>query len=95
MSENGLPDTSPKQLLDKMVVSRQLSSADAQTLARQNQGVLAAPTTEADVLKWLAQEYGLAYTTLEEIDPDKQLLSLFPARILLKEQLLPLRRTNA
>src|SRR5207245_1836646 len=46
------------------------------------------------ILRWLAQEYGLAYTTLEDVDPDRQLLSLFPARILLKEELLPLRRTN-
>jgi general secretion pathway protein E/type IV pilus assembly protein PilB len=28
------------------------------------------------------------------VDPDKQVLSLFPARILLKEELLPLRRQN-
>ena len=49
---------------------------------------------EADVLRWLAQEYDLAYTTLEDVEPDRQLLSLFPARILLKEELLPLRRVN-
>ena len=89
-----MQDSSPKQLLDKMVATRQLSSADAQTLARQTQGAPNALATEAEVLQWLAREYGLAYTTLEEVDPDRQLLSLFPARILLKEQLLPLRRTN-
>jgi type II secretory ATPase GspE/PulE/Tfp pilus assembly ATPase PilB-like protein len=50
--------------------------------------------SEEDVLQWLAKEYGLSYTTLENIEPDRQLLSLFPARILLKEQLLPLRRVN-
>jgi general secretion pathway protein E/type IV pilus assembly protein PilB len=50
--------------------------------------------SEEDVLQWLAKEYGLSYTTLENIEPDRQLLSLFPARILLKEQLLPLRRLN-
>ena len=49
---------------------------------------------EADVLRWLAQEYDLTYTTLEDVEPDRQLLSLFPARILLKEELLPLRRVN-
>ena len=31
-------------------------------------------------------------TTLEDVEPDRQLLSLFPARILLKEELL---RTNS
>jgi len=85
-------DASPKQLLDKMVATRQLSSADAQTLMRQAQGKI--PASEADVLRWLAQEYDLAFTTLEDIEPDRQLLSLFPARILLKEELLPLRRLN-
>ncbi len=46
------------------------------------------------MLRWLAKEYGLPYTTLEDVELDRQLLSLFPARILLKEELLPLRRTN-
>ena len=36
----------------------------------------------------------MTYTTLDEVEPDRQLLSLFPARILLKEELLPLRRLN-
>jgi len=56
--------------------------------------VAPAVKTEEDVLRWLAAEYGLAYTTLEDLEPDRQLLSLFPARILLKEELLPLKRTN-
>ena len=46
------------------------------------------------MLRWLAGEYELAFTTLDEVEPDRQLLSLFPARILLKEELLPLRRVN-
>src|SRR6185503_15590995 len=50
--------------------------------------------TEEDVLRWLATEYGLTYTSLEDVEPDRQLLSLFPARLLLKEELLPLRRSN-
>ena len=40
------------------------------------------------------EEYDLAFTSLEDVEPDRQLLSLFPARILLKEELLPLRRVN-
>jgi general secretion pathway protein E len=90
MSEVVNADASLKQLLDRMVAARQLSSTDATALAR----VKPAMKTEEEVLRWLAAEYGLTYTTLEDVEPDRQLLSLFPARILLKEELLPLRRTN-
>jgi general secretion pathway protein E/type IV pilus assembly protein PilB len=89
MSEVVVQDT--KQLLDKMVAAKQLSAIDAKNLVRTGTG---APATEEDVLKWLAGEYGLAYTSLDDIEPDRQLLSLFPARLLLKEELLPLRRLN-
>jgi general secretion pathway protein E/type IV pilus assembly protein PilB len=95
MSEISTPDASLKQLLDKMVAAKQLSAIDAKSLARQHPpgGNVPAPT-EDDILRWLASEYGLAYTTLDDVEPDRQLLSLFPARILLKEELLPLRRLN-
>jgi general secretion pathway protein E/type IV pilus assembly protein PilB len=84
-----------KQLLDRMVQGKQLSPIDAEMLLAQPQkGGGRGFQTEAEVLSWLAREYDLAYTTLDEVEPDKQLLSLFPARILLKEELLPLRRTN-
>jgi general secretion pathway protein E/type IV pilus assembly protein PilB len=79
-----------KQLLDRMVAAKQLSSIDAKALVAEKSSV----KSEEDVLRWLAQEYGLAFTTLEDVEPDRQLLSLFPARILLKEELLPLHRTN-
>jgi type II secretion system protein E len=78
-------------LLDKMVAARQLSASDLRSLARQGD---AAVRSEADVLRWLAGEYGLQFTTLEDVEPDKEVLSLFPARLLLKGELLPLRRTN-
>jgi len=90
MSETIPQDPSPKSLLDRMVAAQQLSSVDVAFLAR----VKPLVQTEEDVLRWLAAEYGLAYTTLDDVDPDRQLLSLFPARILLKEELLPLKRTN-
>jgi general secretion pathway protein E/type IV pilus assembly protein PilB len=90
MSETAVMDSSLKQLLDRMVAARQLSSTDADCLRRGKPVV----KTEEDVLRWLAAEYGLAFTTLEDIEPDRQLLSLFPARILLKEELLPLKRYN-
>ncbi|PYK99495.1 MAG: general secretion pathway protein GspE, partial [Verrucomicrobia bacterium] len=95
MSEMANQESALKLLLDRMVEAKQLSSVDAETLARQRRsGQETPPKTEEDVLRWVAKEYDLAYTALEEVDPDRQLLSLFPARILLKEQLLPLRRTN-
>ena len=90
MSEIVVTDASLKQLLDRMVAERQLSSTDAESLLRGKPAV----KTEEDVLRWLAAEYGLSYTTLEDLEPDRQLLSLFPARILLKEELLPLKRAN-
>ena len=90
MSEIATTDASLKQLLDRMVAARQLSSIDAQSLLH----VKPAVKTEEDVLRWLAAEYGLGFTTLEDLEPDRQLLSLFPARILLKEELLPLQRSN-
>ena len=84
-----------KPLLAKMVAARQLSSADAESLARQCQtdGRQSLPT-EAEILQWLAKEYDVGFTSLDEVELDRQLLSLFPARILLKEELLPLRRVN-
>src|SRR5476649_498293 len=90
MSETVTSDSSVKQLLERMVASRQLSSIDADLLVHSKTQV----ATEEDILRWLAHEYGLAFTTLDDVDPDRQLLSLFPARILLKEELLPLTRNN-
>ncbi|MGD0058485.1 MAG: GspE/PulE family protein [Verrucomicrobiia bacterium] len=90
MSETFTQDSPPRPLLERMVSEKQLSATDADALVRAKHAV----QSEEDVLQWLAKEYGLSYTTLENIEPDRQLLSLFPARILLKEQLLPLRRLN-
>jgi general secretion pathway protein E/type IV pilus assembly protein PilB len=95
MPETPSPETSLKELLDRMVAAKQLSLMDAEALVRQSRPGAKGPVqSEEDVLQWLAQEYDVAYTTLEDVEPDRQLLSLFPARILLKEELLPLRRVN-
>jgi type II secretion system protein E len=86
--------TSPLSvLLEKMVADRKLSASDAKSLEREAR---ANPKLQAedDVLRWLAGEYGVAFSTLEGVQPDKEVLLLFPARILLKEELLPLRRTD-
>ena len=79
------------ELLDRMVAGQQLSAVDAADLARQSSVSL---QTEEDILRWLAGEYDVSFTALDDIEPDRQLLSFFPARILLKEELLPLRRAN-
>jgi len=88
-------DTALSELLEKMVATKQLSASDAGALTRRKgdkDGALV--QSEEDVLRWLAKEYDLAYTSLEDVEPDKEVLSLFPARILLKDGLLPLRRVN-
>ncbi|MHC1768300.1 MAG: GspE/PulE family protein [Verrucomicrobiia bacterium] len=83
------------ELLQKMVAGKQLSASDAAQLAAlQAHGNGALVRSEEDVLRWLATEYDLGYTSLDEVEPDKEVLSLFPARILLKDELLPLRRTD-
>jgi len=87
MSENTQDN---QQLLEGMIAARQLSSIDAETLRHAKTAV----KTEDEVLRWLASEYGLGYTTLDDVEPDRQLLSPFPARLLLKEELLPLQRAN-
>jgi len=95
MSELEATQASFQQLLDRMVAAKQLSLLDAETLARQaREGTKSSCQSEEDVLRWLAQEYKVGYTSLEEVEPDRQLLSLFPARILLRDELLPLRRVN-
>jgi general secretion pathway protein E len=90
MNETVTSESTSKQLLERMVAARQLSAIDAVALAKASPPL----QREEDVLRWLAGEYGVDYTTLEDVEPDRQLLSLFPARILLKEELLPLKRLN-
>ena len=79
------------ELSARMVESRQLSALDADALARLNG---TAPRTEEEILQWLAGEYGLEYTALENVEPDRDVLARFPARILLREEMLPLRQAN-
>jgi general secretion pathway protein E/type IV pilus assembly protein PilB len=84
-----------KQLLDAMVKRKQLSALDATAWEKYaRSGPRPLESTEDNVLRWLAKEYDLAFTNLEDVEPDKELLSLFPARVLLKEELLPLARVN-
>jgi type II secretion system protein E len=86
-SNGALPD-----LLSRMIAARQLTLTDARSYLKQNPG--ADSLTEERVLRWLAREYGVGFAKLDELEPDKQVLSLFPARLLLRDELLPLRRVD-
>jgi general secretion pathway protein E/type IV pilus assembly protein PilB len=77
-----------------MVEQHQLSAMDAAALAQLSAAGRVRAETEEDVLQWLAQEYQLPFTNLENSAPERELLNRFPARILLKEELLPLRQTD-
>ena len=95
MTEIETQNSALNQLLDRMTEAKQLSSSDAENLrAEMRKTGQPQVQTEEDVLRWLAKEYDLAYTSLEDVQPDRELLSLFPARLLLKDELLPLRRVN-
>jgi len=86
-------DNTLDALLGRMVAERQLSAADAEQY-RSSSSVSGADPAEPDVLRWLAAEYAVGFDTLDAIEPEKDLLGHFPARILLREELLPLRRSN-
>jgi general secretion pathway protein E/type IV pilus assembly protein PilB len=81
-------------LLAGMVAARQLSAGDSVALSKLAIAGKISLASQEDILRWVASEYSVEFTTLENIEPDRQLLSLFPARVLLKEELLPLKRTN-
>jgi type II secretion system protein E len=93
MPNANAPTSNLSALLEKMVADRKLSASDAKALEREAR-VNSKLQAEDDVLRWLAGEYGVAFSTLEGVQPDREVLLLFPARILLKEELLPLRRTD-
>ena len=82
------------QLLQRLVDGRSLSALDAERLA-----ALPASESQANLssdgaaLQGLAKEYGLEFTSLEALEIEPDAISLFPARILIREQLLPLRQS--
>ena len=80
------------ELLARMIAGRQLTMTDARSFLAQHPAADA--LNEERVLRWLAHEYGVGYAALDELEPDKQVLSLFPARLLLRDELLPLRRVD-
>ena len=48
--------------------------------------------SESDVLRLVAEDYGVAFTDLHDFAPDMALIAEFPIRLLLQYELLPLRR---
>ncbi len=91
--------TPTQTLLDHMIAERQLSAVDALAFvqARSIKGASSEggeEATERDVLEWLSHEYGVGFLPLDSVEADREVLALFPARILLKEELLPLRRDH-
>jgi len=92
------PSTPTRTLLDQMIAEHQLSPTDAEAFLGSRSrlpavdGATAPDVTEREVLEWLAGEYGVAFLALDSVEADREVLGLFPARILLKEELLPLRR---
>ncbi len=95
MKDPAVADAPLPDLLQRMLAARQVSLADARALARRAEAT-GTPLleTEEGVLRWLAQEYNVPFTSLDDVEPDREVLSLFPARLLLKDELLPLRRVN-
>jgi general secretion pathway protein E/type IV pilus assembly protein PilB len=81
-------------LLSRMRENRQLSALDAEALELASSSGEVRADTEEDVLRWLAAEYNLPYSDLAASDPDRAILSRFPARVLLREEMLPLREEN-
>ncbi len=49
--------------------------------------------SEEKVLRFLAEQFGLPYVELESANPPRELLTKFPARLLLSNKLLPLEQT--
>jgi type II secretion system protein E len=80
------------ELIARLIGGRQLTETDARAYLAQNPATDA--LSEERVLRWLAREYGVTFASLDELEPDKQVLSLFPARLLLRDELLPLRRVD-
>ncbi len=88
-------ETDPRQILVASMLKRhQLSGMDVGALDRARAAGETRGETEEEILQWLAGEYGLDYTALEGVEPDRELLGKFSARVLLKEELLPLRQVN-
>lgn len=83
------------ELLSTLVEKRSLTATDAERLESQKEGLPeSALSSEESILNWVAQEYSVPFSSLEDLEIDREVLKLFPARILIKEELLPLARSG-
>jgi general secretion pathway protein E/type IV pilus assembly protein PilB len=85
-STGQLPD-----LLVRMIDDRQISEPDARAWLASPE---ASAPAEPAILRWLAAEYALDFADLENFSPMREALAPFPARLLLREELLPLDRAD-
>ena len=79
--------------LQNMIEAGRISSIDLDKLLEER-GDSGVSLTEEEILKWLAGQYLIKYSDLSDIQPERELLSVFPARVLLKHNLLPIKRRN-
>jgi general secretion pathway protein E/type IV pilus assembly protein PilB len=86
------PSTSLPETLTRLVEQRQLTVSDAHRFLAQAGPGAGSAVSEAAVLRWLASEYSVAFNELAAIAPERELLAAFPARLLVRDELLPLRR---
>src|SRR5437667_12908770 len=83
MSEQVNQESTLRELLDRMVAAKQLSSADAATLAVQGRAdSKVSVQNEEEVHRWLPAENEIGYRTLEEIEPERELSTNIPATVL-------------
>jgi type II secretory ATPase GspE/PulE/Tfp pilus assembly ATPase PilB-like protein len=80
------------EALTRLIAQQQLSAADAHRFVTEAGRAGPASADEAAVLRWLAVDYGVAFDDLAAISPERDLLGSFPARLLVRDELLPLRR---
>jgi general secretion pathway protein E/type IV pilus assembly protein PilB len=78
--------------LTRMIAARQLLQADARAFADAHRGV--EEPAEEEVLRWLAAAYGCRFSDLTDVSLERATLALFPPRLLLREELLPLTRSG-
>jgi len=81
--------TAFSELLEAMIAARQLTAADAGRSSAQNPRTSRSPGARVALA---GGEYGVGFATLDELEPDKQILSLFPRACFSAMNLLPLRR---
>lgn len=85
------------EILERLKLDKSLTASDAERLldlANGHRHDHSLVHDESAILEWVAGEYGVPFTSLEGDEIDREVLKLFPARILIKSELLPLRKSG-